>query len=336
MEPALKQRLVGAVVLVALAVIFLPMLIEGPAPESGAADVSLDVPAAPGDVFETRELPLVAPGAAPSEGVVGLDARDERDDGDLPTVDTADVAPADSDGDGILEGPLAADLADPADATRPEEPAPEARDTADNRVSEATPAEMTPAPVAGGDWAVSFGTFSTRAAADRVVAQLRASQLPGFREQATVDGRQVHRVRIGPYDSEATAQAARLRAAHVRDDVGARVIALDAARDAPVAAAPAAADDEQPAPAPAPAQTPTSGTGFVVQLGAFSKQGDVDALVARARAAGFNVSTQPVETDGGRLTRVLVGPAFDRAAADALKARAQSRLGIDGLVRSYP
>ena len=43
METALKQRLVGAMVLVALAVIFLPMLIKGPAPESGVGDVSLDM-----------------------------------------------------------------------------------------------------------------------------------------------------------------------------------------------------------------------------------------------------------------------------------------------------
>ena len=60
MDTALKQRLIGAVVLVALAVIFLPMLIKGPAPDSGVSDVPLAVPAAPAGGFETRELPLVA------------------------------------------------------------------------------------------------------------------------------------------------------------------------------------------------------------------------------------------------------------------------------------
>jgi cell division septation protein DedD len=334
MEPALKQRLVGAVVLVALAVIFLPMLVEGPAPESGAADVSLDVPPAPDGDFETRELPLVSPGDAPSGGVVGLDARDGDEAGGLPTVDTADAVPVDSDGDGIVESPLAADLATPDDAARDD-------GGAEDDASPAAPpaVEMTPAPVPGGDWAVTFGTFSTQAAADRMVAQLRASQLPGFREQATVDGRTVHRVRIGPYDSEATAQAARLRAAHVRDDVGARVIALR--QEAP--ARPPAPEPEparetaaRPDPTPAPTTRPAADAGFVVQLGAFSKQGDVDALVARARGAGFNVMTEPVDTDQGRLTRVMVGPAFDRPEADALKARVQSRLGIDGLVRSHP
>ena len=65
MDTALKQRLIGAVVLVALAVIFLPMLIKGPAPDSGVSDVPLAVPASPNGEFETRELPLVAPGATP-------------------------------------------------------------------------------------------------------------------------------------------------------------------------------------------------------------------------------------------------------------------------------
>ena len=75
MDTALKQRLIGAVVLVALAVIFLPMLVKGPAPDSGVSDVPLEVPAAPGGEYETRELPLVTPGSAPAQGAVGLDGQ---------------------------------------------------------------------------------------------------------------------------------------------------------------------------------------------------------------------------------------------------------------------
>jgi cell division septation protein DedD len=313
MEPALKQRLVGAVVLVALAVIFLPMLIKGPAPESGVGDVSLELPPGPEGEFETRELPLVTPGAAPSGGVVGMDVPGAAPgDGSLPMVDAGQPAARDP-----LDEPIvnedAADLAD-APATAPaaaaEAPAPRG--------------EMFPPPTAGGDWAVSFGTYSTTAAADRIVGDLRASQLPGFRERATVDGRTVYRVRIGPYASRADAEAARLRAAHVRDDVGAQVVALDA----PATAAPSA-----PA-SPAPAAAPD--TGFVVQLGAFRDAGEAEALRDRVRAAGMGAFTEPVQTEQGPLVRVLAGPAFDRAEADRLKAQLKSRFGIDGLVRSHP
>ncbi|HEX2082645.1 MAG TPA: sporulation protein, partial [Xanthomonadaceae bacterium] len=62
MDTPTKQRLVGAAVLIALAVIFLPMLVKGPAPDSGVSDVPLDMPRQPDDV-ETRELPLVVPQA---------------------------------------------------------------------------------------------------------------------------------------------------------------------------------------------------------------------------------------------------------------------------------
>ena len=88
MDSGLKQRLIGAAVLVAIAVIFLPMLVQGPAPDSGVSDVPLTMPDAPQGEYQTRDLPLVTPGAAPNGGAVGLDTRVE-DTGVLPMVDTA-------------------------------------------------------------------------------------------------------------------------------------------------------------------------------------------------------------------------------------------------------
>src|SRR5690348_4382933 len=85
MEPALKQRLVGAGVLVALAVIFLPMLVQGPAPDSGASSIPLSVPDAPKGDFDTQELPLVEPGATPAGGALGM-----------PAAGTAATRPADA------------------------------------------------------------------------------------------------------------------------------------------------------------------------------------------------------------------------------------------------
>lgn len=311
MDPALKQRLVGAIVLVALAVIFLPMLIQGPAPESGAADVPLDVPAQPAGGFETREIPLVSPGAAPAGGALGMGARPA--DGVLPA-----------------DGPGAAPAVDPSggEETIAEEAAPAGADDSG----------MFPPPTAGGGYAVSFGSFTSAAAAAEVVSQLRGSQLPGYRERAEVDGWAVHRVRIGPYASRADAEGARLRAAHVRDDVGAQVIALDGGEPAPAARAPAESAPAAPASPPPSAPPPSvaADTGFAVQLGAFRDTAEAEALRTRVRAAGFGTFTEQVRTDDGTLTRVLVGPAMDRAAAEQLQAQVKARFGIDGLVRSHP
>src|SRR5690606_6926577 len=323
MEPALKQRLVGAAVLVALAVIFLPMLVQGPAPDSGAADVPLDMPDAFAGEFETRELPLVTPARAPEGGAVGMD-------GTPPPA--AEVVPDDAAEAAIVEEAPAvpadarAGAASPADAaelaTQPPEPTTQ---PAPSRGQEAN-GGMFPAATAGGNYAVSFGSYSSVASADAVVKMLRESQLPSFREAAVVDGKTWQRVRIGPYATRAEAEAARLRAAHVRDDVGARVVVLDAADEAP-AARPATSAPKAPA---------AADTGFAVQLAAFSKASDATALRDRARAAGFSAFTEAVATDDGTLTRVRVGPVMTRAQAEQLRDQVRAKLGTDGVVRPHP
>jgi cell division septation protein DedD len=326
MDPGMKQRLIGAAVLVALAVIFLPMLVQGPAPDSGVSDVPLSMPDAPAGNYETRDLPLVTPGTAPDGGALGMSSTPPPADGaPLPAVDTANPVAAPSSSIAVPLGDGGATKAEPLPAAS---------------------GEMFPAPTAGGDYAVHFGSFSSSAAADKVVGSLRASQLPGYREQGLVDGKPVWRVRIGPYASRADAEAARLRAAHVRDDVGARVIALDAdvakpdvAKPAPataaaplsVAAKPAAAAPKPASPVPAAAST-----GFAVQLAAFSKPADATGLRDRVRAAGFSAFTESVTTDKGSLTRVRVGPVATRAEADALKVQVKAKVGVDGIVRPHP
>jgi cell division septation protein DedD len=307
MDPALKQRLVGAAVLVGLAVIFLPMLVQGPAPDSGVADLPLSMPPAPQAGFETRDLPLVGPPAGTTEGVA---------------TGTSPDAPA------TATPSVQSDTLPQVDAIPPEPEAPDtpASTQAPQRVDvppAAAATTMFPAATAGGDYAVSWGSFATVASADASVASLRASQLPAYREAATVDGKSVQRVRIGPYASRADAEAARLRAAHVRDDMDAKVITLDGATAAPKPAA--------TAPRPAAADT-----GFAVQVAAFSSQADADELVARARAAGFSAFTETVSIGASKLVRVRVGPVSTRAEADRLQAQVKAKLGIDGLVRPHP
>ena len=325
MEPALKQRLVGAAVLVALAVIFLPMLVQGPAPDSGAADVPLTMPDAPAEAFETRELPLVIPAGAPEGGALAMEpdqAATPAAGGGTEGAEAAIIeeAPAASDKPSTESAPAASTTAEPS--TRP---APTKGQDANGG--------MFPAATASGDYAVSFGSYSTVAAADAIVASLRQSQLPAFREPANVDGKTWQRVRIGPYATHAEAEAARLRAAHVRDDVNAKVLVLDEAPAAP-AAKPAA---KAPAPKAPVAKAPAAAdTGFAVQLAAFSQASDAIALRDRARAAGFSAFTESVKTADGTLTRVRVGPVLTRAEAEQLRLQVRAKLGADGVVRAHP
>jgi cell division septation protein DedD len=322
-DTPLKQRLIGAIVLVALAVIFLPMLVKGPAPDSGVQDVPLRAPDAPADgQFETRELPLVAPSAPASGSATGMPAVQ-------PVADAA--SPAADAGSGAL-----------------------------------------PPSAAAGNYAVNFGAYATEADADAVITHLKKSNLPGFRQQDTINGRPAWRVRIGPYADRAQAELVRLEAGKVRGDVNAQVVVLDADKEPaaqaaapavrtealpaeparPVAAArqdvrdaskPAAQKPEpakpaasKPAPAavaPAPA---ASSVGFAVQLGAFGKPADANALRDKVRAAGFSAFVEQVRTDNGVLNRVRVGPVANRAEAEQLKAQVAAKVGIAGMVRPHP
>lgn len=322
MDPRLKQRLVGAAVLVALAVIFLPMLVKGPAPDSGVSDLPLRVPDAPTSAFKTVDLPLVTPGQVPAGGALGAPAAMDGDA--LATVDTGqgdpdDVADGDGDGDG----------------------------------------DALPPTVAGGDYAVHYGAFASSSDAQTVLRQLGQARLVGYAEAFTLNGKPAHRVRLGPYATRAEAETVRLRAASLREDVSPRVVALDAeAAPAPAASAaqtpapapavrpaatppaPATAQRQEPpkpaAPAATPAPAAASGVGFVVQLGAFSSATDATALRDRLRAQGIVAFTDNVQTDKGRLTRVKAGPVAGRAEAEQLKSKVKSAVGIDGLVRQHP
>jgi cell division septation protein DedD len=213
MDTALKQRLIGAAVLVALAVIFLPMLVKGPAPDSGVSDVSLKMPDAPAGEMETRELPLAAPGQVPQGGAVGMDAT---------PVDRPAAAATPADAAAVPGQPAADGTTPPATGTTPADPT--------------TPTGALPPTTAAGDYAVHFGAYATQKGADTVATLAKNAGLPAYSEAATVNGKPAFRVRIGPYASRAEAESVRLKALEVRSDVPVRVVALDA----------------EPAPAPAP------------------------------------------------------------------------------------
>jgi cell division septation protein DedD len=362
MDTGLKQRLIGAAVLIALAVIFLPMLVKGPAPDSGVSDVSIKMPDAPEGETETRELPLVMPGDVPKGGAVGMNA-----------------SPVDRPGAQALPG-------QPEGSPAGTDPAAASPST--------DPSTALPATTAGGNYAVHFGAYASQKGAETVAALAVAAQLPAYTEATTINGKPAFRVRIGPYATRADAETARLKALEVRSDVPVRVVALDAepaqaaatvatpasvpapttvaatepvkpatprpAEPKPAEQKPAEQKPAAPAPrpvaskpadakpaetrpaepvkpaAPKPAPPAAAKIGFAVQVGAFSDATEAGAMRERMRAAGFTAFTESVTTDQGKLTRVRVGPVLDRAAADQLKSQIQSKTGVDGIVRPHP
>jgi len=334
MEPALKQRLIGATVLVALAVIFLPMLLKGPAPDGGATHVPLDLPAAGEDRrMETRELPLVPQPRLPEGGAVsGTD--DGVDPDRIVTVD-ADVAERTDalEGEDVRQAVTERGTAAPADGPRPQ-PAPTPAPPAPAPAQPApTPAEPAPQPApqpaappvaaAGGGFAVNLGSYANTGNARDLVRRMQEAGLPAYSEDVTLDGgRSALRVRLGPFAQRAQAEAARQQALGIRSDLPTSVVAVDGS----------AAGSSAAAPAPRAA----AGTGFAVQVGAFRSQSDADALVRQLREGGFAAFSERVDSGSGSLHRVRVGPEVDRAAAERLKSRLPAPYSSQGMVVSHP
>lgn len=336
MDSALKQRLIGAAVLVALAMIFLPMLLKGPdTAEPDAARVPLEMPSAPDQEFETRELPLNAPAPVTAEGgVLGLEPRPATSDDPnaVATVDQTGQPAARADFDPAAEQAPAPDTAtvqalDAATglAQTPAPPAPVA----------APPAPL-PASAAAGRYAVNVGSFSNLDNARALADRLRAAGLPLTSEAVDVSGKPAMRLRVGPYGDRTAAEAARLRVESVTGG-SANVVALDGAARVGTAAAPAAAAKPPTTAAPAPRAATASRVGFAVQLGALSSEADANALRDRARAAGFVAFHQRVDTDRGAVWRVRVGPEADRASADRLRESVIGKLALkDAIVVPHP
>ncbi|WP_126942403.1 SPOR domain-containing protein [Xanthomonas sp. BRIP62409] len=355
MDTALKQRLIGAIVLVALAVIFLPMLVKGPAPSSGVADVPLEAPAAPANgEFETRELPLVTPGDAPAGGALGMRG--------------AATAPA-----AVQDNPDAADLANPA--STPSAPEVAAGNYAVNFGAYATSADadavlarLKQAQLPGFSektqingrpaWRVRVGPYVDQAQAEAARLQAVKVRSDVNAQVVTLDANAAAPAPAASTPAPATAAKPNSSAAAAGTTAPTKTESLPPEPAKPVTAAPKPAEAPKPAPAKpevaktepakpepakpvvaapaAPAAPAASSVGFAVQLGAFGRAEDADALRDRVRAAGFSAFVEQVRTDKGALNRVRVGPVANRGDAEQLRAQVAAKVGISGMVRPHP
>lgn len=334
MDTTLKQRLIGAVVLIALAVIFLPMLIKGPAPDSGVSDVSTKVPDAPEGQFV--EIPLNTVGEVPAGGAVGLKPGGQ-------------AAPAASEAI-----PLGADAAAPASTALPEASA--AGDYAVNFGAYATPADaaqmvamLKKAQLPGFSesttingkpaYRVRIGPYADRAQAEIV-------RLEAVKVRSDVNAQVVALDAPTPAATPATASTAQAAPSAA---VTTQALPPEPPKPAapkpelakPVATTAPKPAETKPAAPPVAAPKPTaaaapSATGYAVQVGAFANAASATALRDKLRASGFSAFVEQVKTDSGTQSRVRVGPVATRAAADQLKSQVAAKTGVSGQVRPHP
>jgi len=334
MDPALKKRMIGATVLIVLAIIFVPMVFTG-RPHERLESVDLGLPDQPARDLTTQSIPLApAPRPAPPEDQVA-------------TVDTAKSTPpppADAlSGDAKPASATAAPAAatktpDPAPAKPATTPAPAAPEPTSTAAAPA-PAEDDPKPTAHGRYLVNYGTYTKPENVAKLVADLKRAGVAAYDEGTTYNGQPARRVRSGPYVDRSQADKARLIARQARNDVTGTVAVIDdSAAGAPSATpAPDAKGAASPAAAVPAAATPaTAITGWAVQIAAYRSEADATQKRDQLRKGGFSAFVESVKTDKGTLYRLRVGPSADRAGADRLRAELKEKMRLDGTVVQQP
>ena len=178
MDRALKERIIGAAVLVVFVVLVVPVFLDGP-PQSGE--------------IVSERVPL--PGQA-AEGETRTVVLDRDRDEPVP-----------------VPAPVTEPEAEQAQPVKPEskpEPEPETTPEPEPKPEPAKPAAKQPAPAGDsptGMWAVQLGTFGNQQNAERLAADLRKQGFAAFLSQLSTGSGELHRVRIGPQKDRESAEA---------------------------------------------------------------------------------------------------------------------------------
>ena len=315
MDDALRQRLVGAAVIIALAVIFVPMLLDSPEDVGRTQQVDLSIPARTEPGIETRRLPLDPSMTAP------MPSRETLADSNPETV--AEPVP---DAGGVtavsdappVESPKPARPNSPQPAMVAATPAPSA--PAAPEPAPSRPAPTMPVPARGGRFLAQFGSYAERSNAESLVRDLAKVGVPADIEVLkSSSGRSLHRVRSRPYASRTEADAARLGAQRQIAGLASTLIEL------------AAADATQSTPAAA------NLSGWAVQVGVYTRKDGADELVGKLRAAGYAAFVEPIKLAGGQTShRVRIGPEVKRENAQRIQNEIKAKFKIDALVVAHP
>lgn len=211
MESPAKERLTGALILVAALVIVVPEMLQGPDDGAKGGDVAAQ-PAEAGPPLRTYDLvldPSASPRRAEQETLTPQSTQstpaEELAAVPPPVTTESPPAPAATEPAVVAVPPESA----PAPVAMPPAEAPRATPPAASASAAAVPAEA----AAGGRWWAQLGSFSSRENAERLARQLRTAGFAIDVSQIRSGSKELHRVRAGPVRDRAAAAALQARLA---------------------------------------------------------------------------------------------------------------------------
>jgi DedD protein len=337
----LKQRLIGAAVLVALAVIIVPELVKGPAapdkpavsntvapapsgaPPEDSSSTTISLPTVPVPQGSQISKPTPEAGLANDTGPVHpvsgnsepVAVSEERSD----SAPSINEEPSVS-GPAVETTPSAA----AASRTRKAEVSPSERHRKTEKLTEAQP------PVE--DQRV-IGAETTQGGVAPAAPTGRRTEISRKTEVTRSDEAR-----------KETARTPRARPAEVAKAEPAKPFELPkieligrSISSSPVSAASQAGNrqgsgDSIAMMTSAVASRPAAGEGWMVQVGSFSQLQNANSLREKLRSQRFNASVQSVAVAGRTLYRVRIGPQGSRAESEQVLTRLQNEAGVSGQV----
>ena len=185
MDRALKERIIGAVVLVLFVVLVVPVFLDGPSNSDEVISQNVPLPGQTGDDNQTivlnrdRDQPVPA---ANNNRPAAVEQEAEQ-----PAPATQQLAPQ----------PQPQTVA-PVETKPAVEPEPEPE-----QERSPPPAETS----STGMWAVQLGSFSDQDNANKLAADLRRQNFSAFLSKVSTGSGELHRVRIGPLKDRESAES---------------------------------------------------------------------------------------------------------------------------------
>lgn len=205
MDRALKERVIGAVVLVVIAVLVVPVFLNGPSTDAEIVSEPVMLPGQNGQLRKRQTIVLerdrdqpVPTSARLGTAAPVTDAQSGSDD-EPKNVQTAEqqAKPA-AEPEKVAETQPVKELAKTPGSAPPREQSTEP----------ATAAATEPdTESATGMWAVQLGSFSNKSNAEKLAAGLREKGFAAFLSQLQTASGALHRVRIGPQKDRDSAEA---------------------------------------------------------------------------------------------------------------------------------
>jgi len=346
MDKVLKQRLIGASILIALAVIFVPMLFDSPESDSVSREMNIELSSAPGDRANVRRLPLnpdQSRATAQQSESDDSSASTERIQPPRISPRIEDDRPSSRELMAEIEAQAESQGMDQAPVVQPEpvvesttEEAAEAT-SSNSRLAESEPvvpetavadpvepatantapassqaSESAIAPISG--FEVQVASFGSLENADALVERLARLGHVASIDRLVRGPSELHRVRTGPYLQREDAERALEQIRQTISGV-----------DPVIVGSSASVDSNQP-----------DGAGFAVQVGSFASRNNAVRLLDQLAGQGYEAFVHEDMAGSRTIWRVRVGPLVTRDEAVQRLARMTADDNIDGLVVSHP